>query len=334
MAPPRPDREATTDQRARTILQLQRQAGNHAVVHLLQRDTPSHPEFAPVTNLHPNGTLDDAAWTKAYHAALADGTAAAFVPLFRDIAATAGMGALPGFDLSKISTTDGTTARPGLNVSMATSGNPGETGFVDKSGGFGIRLDLSKTVPDLAVAVILNLGALDAEKASCLRTVRHEMVHARHRLTLLDALRGWQASGRKTGFNDWLKGHAKKTKMSAVDVALITKGAANGSAETEVLAYVEGFTNDFHRRKATKTDTAMSFFELLGVVETRRLYTWAQADPAVRQEALNRLREYHATLDPAHQLLWKDWLDTQLAAAAKDTTGRKDFLTRLTTFVR
>jgi hypothetical protein len=318
----------------RRILQLQRQAGNHAVVRLLQRDTSSHRENPPITNLHPAGTMDDAAWTSAYRAAVAAGTADAFRPLFHDIAVTAGMGALPGFDLSSIPTTDGKTAQPGLNISMSTSDEPGHTGWVDKSGKFGTPLDLSKGVPDVTIAVILNPKALHAEKGLSLRSIRHEMVHVRHKLKVLDSLHAWQAAGRKSGFEEWLKGYAKKSKMSALDIALVTKGAKDAAADTEVLAYVEGFTNDFHRRRPTAEDVAMSFFELLGAVETRRLYTWKQADPAVRQEALARLREYHAVLDADHQRLWKEWLDKQLAAAAKDTTGRKDFLTELSAFVK
>jgi hypothetical protein len=318
---------------ARRILQLQRQAGNHAVVHLLQRDTGSHRENPPVTDLHPAGTMDDASWTSAYRAAVAAGTADAFRPLFRDIAMTAGMGALPGFDLSSIPTTDGKTAQPGLNISMNTSDEPGHTGWVDRSGAFGTPLDLSKGMPDVTIAVILSPKALHAEKGLSLGAIRHEMVHVRHKLKVLDALRAWQASGRKSGFEEWLKGYAKKSKMSALDTALVKKGAKDAAADTEVLAYVEGFTNEFHRRRPTAGDAALSFFQLLGAVETRRLYTWKQADPAVRQEALTRLREYHATLDADHQRLWKEWLDKQLAAAAKDTTGRRDFLTELSAFV-
>jgi hypothetical protein len=334
LASPSRGRDTAADERARRLLQLQRQAGNHAVVALLQRDTGSHRENPPITDLHPAGTMDEKAWTSAYRAADAAGTADAFRPLFRDIAGTAGMGALPGFDLSSIPTTDGKTAQPGLNISMNTSDEPGHTGWVDKSGAFGTQLDLSKGVPEVTIAVIVNPKALHAEKGLSLRSIRHEMAHVRHKLKVLDALHAWQASGRKSGFEAWLKGYAKKSKMSALDIALVSKGAKDAAAATEVLAYVEGFTNDFHRRRPTADEAAMSFFELLGVVETRRLYTWAQADPAVQQEALTRLREYHASLDADHQRLWKDWLDKQLAAAAKDTTGRKDFLTRLSVFVR
>jgi hypothetical protein len=334
LASPSRDQDTAAGDRVRRILQLQRQAGNRAVVRALQRDTGSHRENPPITDLHPAGTLDGAAWTSAYRAAVAAGTADAFRPLFRDIAVTAGMGALPGFNLSSIPTTDGKTAQPGLNISMSASDEPGHTGWVDKSGAFGTPLDLSKGVPNVAIAVIFSPKALHAEKGLSLRSIRHEMVHVRHKLKVLDALYAWQASGRKSGFEAWLKGYAKKSKMTALDVALVGKGARDAAANTEVLAYVEGFTNDFHRRRPTAEEAAMSFFELLGVVETRRLYTWAQADPAVQQEALTRLREYHATLDADHQRLWKDWLDRQLAAAAKDKTGRKDFLIRLSAFVR
>ena len=52
-----------------------------------------------------------------------------------------------------------------------------------------------------------------------------------------------------------------------------------------------------------------------------------------KPEALARLREYHATLDPDHKTLWKQWLDTNRANAANDKTGRKDFLSRLASFV-
>jgi hypothetical protein len=161
------------------------------------------------------------------------------------------------------------------------------------------------------------------------------MVHVRHKMKMLDALRAWQASERRSGFEEWLKGYAKKSKISALDIALVKEGARDAAADTEVFAYVEGFTNDFHRRRPTTEDVAVSFFELLGAVETRRLYTWKQADPSVRQEALTRLREYHATLDADHQRLWKgEWLDKQRAAATKDTAGRKDFLTQLSAFVK
>ena len=52
------------------------------------------------------------------------------------------------------------------------------------------------------------------------------------------------------------------------------------------------------------------------------------------EQSAGTLREYHATLGIDHRRLWKEWLDKELRKAANDKTGRKDFLTRLTAFVR
>ena len=222
-------------------------------------------------------------------------------------------------------------------MTLDTSDEPGHTGWVDKTGAFGQPLKLDGSPVERSIAIILSPRALAAEKALSLRTARHEMVHAQHKAKVLAAVKAWQSSParRRPGFDDWLTQQSKQKRnpMSALDVALIKKGAKDGQADTEVLAYVEGFTTDFHRRPATTADAGPAFFELLGVVETRKLYTWAQADPAVRAEALTRLKEYQATLDIDHQRLWKEWLDKQVANSANDKTGRKDFLTKLTAFV-
>ncbi len=57
------------------------------------------------------------------------------------------------------------------------------------------------------------------------------------------------------------------------------------------------------------------------------------ADPAVRQEALARLKDYHGRLDPDHQRLWKEWLDREIGKVVKDQPGRTDFLKALSAFV-
>jgi hypothetical protein len=190
---------------------------------------------------------------------------------------------------------------------------------------------------DVATAIILTPQALDADKGLALRTARHEMVHAQHKIKLLAALRSWRAlpARGRPSFATWLGQQATRRKdpMSALDVALIGQGAQDASAGTEVLGYVEGFMTDYHRRPATLDQAGPAFFELLGAVETTKLYTWSQASPVVRTEALTRLREYRATLDADHQRLWKQWLDAELPKTQKDSTGRKEFLTALTAFV-
>ena len=77
----------------------------------------------------------------------------------------------------------------------------------------------------------------------------------------------------------------------------------------------------------------MSFFELLGVVLTEKVYPWAGADKAVREEALARLKDYRGRLDPDHQRLWKEWLDRERGKVVKDQPGRTEFLDALSAFV-
>ena len=337
------------------ILQLQARAGNQAVLQLLARNRRAAPtvhggtvqrkagrsEFPPITNLSPAGTMSEVQWTTAYQAARAKPSVAAYEPLFRDLALTVGMDALaPGFVPTTLPVTGNLeTAKPGLNFTLATGGNPGHTGWVDQHGAFGVPIKLDKTKPPaVSIAIVLTPDALSKNKAESLQTARHEMVHARHKVRFLEAVQKWQSTTsarRRPSFDDWLKSQAKakRNPMSAVDVALFGAAAKDAQANTEVLAYAEGFMTDFHRRPATEAGAVPAFFELLGMVETRKLFTWKQADPAVQVEALDRLRDYHATLPVAHQRLWKLWLDKQLPRVVHDRTGRKDFLQRLTAFV-
>ena len=321
------------------VLLLQRQAGNRAVVRLLKpagklsvQRAPT-PENPPVTTLNPTGTMSDQQWTSAYQAAVDKPSVSAYEALFRDLAVTAGMDQIPGFSLASIPTSDGKTAQPGLNFTLK-GGETGHTAWVDKAGTFGVKLNpTKKQPPDVAIAVILGPVALSADKGLSLRTIRHEMVHVRHKIKVLEAVRTWQAASGKAGLDHWLKQQVAKLKMSDLDLALISKGAQDAASNTEVLGYVEGFTNDFHRRAATMAAAQLSFVELLGVLITDKLYPWSGADPAVRQEALARLKDYQGRLDPDHQRLWKEWLDRERGKVVKDQPGRTEFLDALSAFV-
>lgn len=317
---------------------LAQRQGSASGSRTIQRKTAAHPENPPL-GPRPTGSLTDQQWTAAYQAAVAKPTVAAYEPLFRDIALAAGMNSLkPGFVPATVPTSDGKTAKPGLNMTLDTSDDPGHTAWVDQNNTFAVPMTVGKsTAPALSVAILLSPAALAPEKELSLRTVRHEMVHAAHKFKVLTALTAWQniPARRRPDFSEYLRLESKKKRspMSALDLALIGKGAQNAGSNTEVLGYVEGFTTDFHRRPATDVGAWPAFFELLGVVETRKIFPWKGADKAVQDEALTRLREYHATLPIGHQQFWKQWLDKQLAGKPSETNGRKDFLTRLAAFV-
>jgi len=254
------------------------------------------------------------------------------VRLLADAAAVAGITILPGFDPTKIHVIKGTTA-PGLNLSLNSGDDPGHVGWVDASGTL-VALDFAKGIPAVKVALTVSPGAFKDEKAMSMRTIRHEMLHARHRQITMNAVTKWHDAGRKQGFEEWVAKQAKRLGLSDADVVLVQKGARGGSVNTEVLAYVEGFMTEYHLTQPTKAGTAMAFFELLGAVETKKFLTWQQADQKVRDEAMARLKGYYGTLGKAHQDRWKDWVADGVAKHGSDKTGRKEFFAALAAFVK
>jgi hypothetical protein len=259
-----------------------------------------------------------------------DGRSAVLV-LLADAATVAGITVLPGFSPKQIHVVKGTT-EGGLNLSLDRGDDPGHVGIVDASGKH-VALEFAKKVPAVHVALTISPGAFNDEKSLSLRTIRHEMLHVRHRQLTLAAIAEWHKAKRPDGFGKWVGKNAKRLKLSAADVVLVQQGAKGGQINTEVLAYVEGFMTEYHLTKPTKDGTAMAFFELLGAVETKKFLTWQGADQKVRDEATSRLKGYWSTLGPKHQERWKEWVVDGVAKSRADTTGRKEFFDALAVFV-
>jgi hypothetical protein len=255
-----------------------------------------------------------------------------YVTLLTDAATVAGITILPGFDPTKIHVVKGSTA-PGLNLSLDRGDEPGHVGWVDASGTL-VALDFKQGIPAVEVALTVSPSAFKDEKAMSMTTIRHEMLHARHRQMTMKAVTKWHNAGRKQGFEDWVAKQAKRLGLSDADVVLVQKGSRGGQVNTEVLAYVEGFMTQYHLSQPTRAGTAMAFFELLGAVETKKFLTWQQADPKVRDEAMARLKGYYATLGTAHQDRWKEWVADGVAKYGGDKTGRKEFFAALAAFVK
>ena len=100
-----------------------------------------------------------------------------------------------------------------------------------------------------------------------------------------------------------------------------------GSANTELLAYVEGFMTAFHLTPPPLPPQHALFIDLLGALETTKVDTWRSADEAVRDEALGRLHEYYCnTLDADHRAAFDAWvasLEAQVAKDAKAIPGQR-----------
>jgi hypothetical protein len=310
------------------VLRLQRTIGNRATRRLLARDDAAHPtamkarrgEFPQLTKAYTG--LDEKAWREAVAAAKqaldardVDKAKELYTRLYQDLAATAAADKLhdvkAGLPIN-LANADGTGYAPGLNLVLGSGGaKPGSTGFVDANGSFNVKLNPKGTRPGIAIR--LYSDAIKADKASSLGTLRHEMLHAYHHELALAALDG--------------------RKLKGVDKILADEAAGGaGRANTELLAYVEGFMTVFHLLDPAPDPRHPVFVELLGALDTGSLYTWASANKTVRNEALGRLREYYCdTLDAKHRDAFDAWVATQ---AEKVKTAKRDPQAMFEHFVR
>lgn len=202
-------------------------------------------------------------------------------------------------------------------------GKEGSTAFVDASGQFGARLNFESGDPPPHIAIRLMSDAFTEDKAVSLKTLRHEMLHARHHELTLKSLKRWPKGGGRRNvdtFVAWLTKNPKDLAVPDVDLVLVEEIAVGrGTANTEVLSYVEGFMTAFHLIDPAPAPRDLIFFDLLGVLETTKLLPWASADHVVREEALGRLREYYCdTLDSKHRGAFDAWVKAQEKQADDD----------------
>jgi hypothetical protein len=307
-------------------LRLQRSIGNRRTCALLRSPKAAHPtpmatrrgEFPQITAAHPAGGLDQQTWSQtladakaAFDARDFDGGTALYKKLYQDLATTAGATALkdvaagPAVNVAKA---DNTGYAPGLNLVLERGSKGGTTAWVDDAGNFAVPLDTAAKAKRPHVAIRLYLSSFKDDKAQTLGILRHEMLHARHHeqaLAALDAGKGAPA-------------------LSAVDKILVGEVTAGRSrANTELLAYVEGFMTSFHLAGSPDAKHP-AFIELLGALDTGSLDTWRFADDTMRNEGLGRLREYYCnTLGAKHRTAFDAWVATLDAQVAKDTAALK-----------
>jgi hypothetical protein len=323
------------------VLRLQRAIGNRATTALLR--APSKPgEFTLVDDLYPAGTMDAATWKRTVASAkqaLAEGrfddARDLYTSLYQDVARTAaadtaGIVADLSINLAKV---DDTGYKPGLNLILGSGGSKGgSTGFVDKSGHFNVRLDLSAGAEVPGVAIRLYSSAFVADKARSLGVLRHEMAHAHHHQALLELVAKWRSTLKTAAsdkpkarapapadaFESWLKANAKKLKLSPADVALALETERHQvTHKTEVLAYVEEFMTAYGLIQPVPTTNDPIFAQLLGALESGR---WAGAEDDVRKAAEARLDAYYCNvLKPDQRKVFDDWVAEQAAKTGTES---------------
>jgi len=272
-------------------------------------------EFAQVMTAHHPGGLSPKEWRdtlKAAKAALDAGrqpeAERLYTALYRDLAATAGAVKLRdvanGAPINIAKSKDQGFA-PGLNLVLGSGGaKAGSTAFVDATGRFGVEFGAAVKAGTPRIAIRLYSGSFSEDKAATLGLLRHEMLHARHREQAIGSL------------------GAKGQPRTAVDKAVVRDIRQGGSANTELLAYVEGFMTTFHLMDPPPGPRHPVFVDLLGALDTGTEDTWRNADVDVRDEALGRLHEYYcATLDAAHRAAFDAWVASLDAQVVKDAAA-------------
>jgi hypothetical protein len=278
-------------------------------------------EFPQITNAHPSGGLDRRTWSQTLAAAKAaldagnvkDATDL-YTKLYQDLATTAGATGLKDVAARlpvNVAKAGDKGYAPGLNLVLASGGaKGGTTALVDDAGNFGVPLDAKATRPH--VAIRLYTGSFKDDKALSLGLLRHEMLHARHHELALAAL----DAGKRP------EGSPAPSTVDKILVGEVTHGRSRSN--TELLAYVEGFMTSFHLIEPAPDPKHQVYIELLGALDTGSLETWRNADEAVRDEGLGRLREYYCnTLDAAHRAAFDAWVATLDAQVAKDAAALK-----------
>ena len=236
-------------------------------------------------------------------------------PLYAEVAKLANAGRVR--DVKGIGKDDINTARdarkgekdikPGLNFVENLSGY-GETGFVDGQGVFrGPELPRSASGPLPKIAIMLGPKAFHHGKDGALGTLRHEMKHAEHFQTMIDRLAKWRESGKGGSFDAWVD---REKGIGKLERSLLEGERKGNTANTEVLAYAEGFINTFHLRHPALT-TAMAIDPPPALMELRRAgEKYALADASAKTAAMERLRDYIKTvLTGAERADLKAWLN-------------------------
>ena len=224
---------------------------------------------------------------------------------------------------------------------MTTLSGTGECGFVDGQGVFrGPELPRSASGPLPKIAIMLGPKAFQHGKDGALGTLRHEMKHAEHFQTMIDRLAKWRESGKGGSFDAWVD---REKGIGKLERSLLEGERKGNTANTEVLAYAEGFINTFHLRHPALT-AAMAIDPPPAMMELRRAgEKYAIADASAKTAAMDRLRDYIKTVLTAVSALAESLADFLLNppaggdAAAKllrnDFQPLAGFLKQLLTYV-
>jgi hypothetical protein len=209
--------------------------------------------------------------------------------------------------------------RPGLNI-VGNLAARGRTGFVAADGKY-LGDILPATVEDPLPKVAIMIGPLPFKEGdeAVQSTLRHELEHAIHAELMLEIQRRWREALKKAGKTrptsssaaqaDFFA-FADKQKLSKGELALIHGGTTGNTADTELLAHLEGFAAVFENTPPPSPAVILKSRMPPAIEQLRGAgqHGWPGADEPVKAVAKDRLAKFYAGLSADKKALLRDWL--------------------------
>jgi hypothetical protein len=248
---------------------------NQALARVLARAPKPDPQRTRVKDIEKLGGADE--WARALNAKQS------VIPLYADLATQLGASVIRDVDpgnINKALTID--QVRPGLNfVSRGLS--KGRCWYIEDGKPVN-KLTVAAKGPLPKVAIGVGPAIFDAaNKAFALATLRHEIEHAAHRQMAVDWMQKWRDADAPGDFRMWLGSQ----QIALADRQLIGELADGGSANSEVLAHLEGFITAFPLEDHAAVNQERAVYDQLAGLAAK----WASATPEIKQEAVKRIKE-------------------------------------------
>lgn len=170
----------------------------------------------------------------------------------------------------------------------------------DSEGRGGIReLPTTHTTAAPRPYVVLGPGAFTrVSRLNTIGTVVHEAEHFSHAARMVEVWERWRDymrsnPGEAMSVVRWFFQERTRGRITQTEYLLATEKLAGGSANTETLAYLRGFTSIYHRHPIRSLDR---FAGLVGMANF-----WPRAESIIQEPCIERLEAYYRTLDRPHQ---------------------------------
>jgi hypothetical protein len=178
-----------------------------------------------------------------------------------------------------------------INLNLYLSGSEGRGGIRE--------LPTAHTAAAPRPYVVLGPGAFTSvSRLNTIATVVHEAEHFSHAARMVEVWERWRdymRSNPDEGMSvvRWFAQERARGRITQTEYILATEKLAGGSANTETLAYLRGFTSIYHRHPIRSLNR---FDGLVGMANF-----WPRAESIIQEPCIERLDVYFRTLDRPHQ---------------------------------